>query len=177
MLGNNRADATGVLTISSGTATLIAGSTTATDIRNFVAMGRDGGNGIVNLDGERSRRAAGSCAMATPVARPAPARRTSTSMAACSSAADQITGNGWFETSTTGDYQIVTTNVKMAARSSTRTLQREYQHGARSRGQQRHRWRPRQEWRGHIDLAARIPSPQCRRDCGHAVVGDECVAR
>ena len=51
MLGNNRADATGVLTINSGTATIIAGSTTATDVRSFIAMGRDLANGTINLNG------------------------------------------------------------------------------------------------------------------------------
>ena len=50
-LGNNRTDATGVLTVSSGTATIAAGRTTLQDPPNFIAMGRDGGNGIINLDG------------------------------------------------------------------------------------------------------------------------------
>jgi autotransporter-associated beta strand protein len=50
-LGNNRADAIGVLTISSGTATIVAGSATATDVRSFIAMGRDSGTGIINLNG------------------------------------------------------------------------------------------------------------------------------
>ena len=50
-LGNNVATATGVLTINSGTATILAGSTTATDIRSFVAIGRDLANGTINLNG------------------------------------------------------------------------------------------------------------------------------
>jgi autotransporter-associated beta strand protein len=49
--GNNRADAIGVLTISSGTATIVAGSTTATDVRSFVSLGRDSGTGTINLNG------------------------------------------------------------------------------------------------------------------------------
>jgi autotransporter-associated beta strand protein len=51
MLGNNRADATGVLTITSGTATINRGSTTATDNRSFIAIGRDLANGTINLNG------------------------------------------------------------------------------------------------------------------------------
>jgi autotransporter-associated beta strand protein len=50
-LGNNREDAIGILTVSSGTATIQAGSVTATDIRSFIALGRDSGTGIINLDG------------------------------------------------------------------------------------------------------------------------------
>jgi len=51
VLGNNVATATGVMTITSGTATINAGSTTATDIRSYVALGRDLANGTINLNG------------------------------------------------------------------------------------------------------------------------------
>jgi autotransporter-associated beta strand protein len=47
--GNNRTDAIGVLDVS-GTATIDAGSTTATDTRSFVSLGRDTGTGTVNLN-------------------------------------------------------------------------------------------------------------------------------
>ncbi len=47
--GNNRTDAIGVLEVS-GTATLNAGSTTATDSRSYVSLGRDSGTGTVNLN-------------------------------------------------------------------------------------------------------------------------------
>lgn len=50
-LGNNLATAIGVLTVSTGTATINRGSTTATDGRSFIALGRDNATGIVNLNG------------------------------------------------------------------------------------------------------------------------------
>ena len=50
-LGNNIATATGVLTLSSGTATINRGSTTATDARSFIALGRDNATGTINLNG------------------------------------------------------------------------------------------------------------------------------
>lgn len=51
VLGNNNASASGTLNINSGTATINRGSTTATDIRSFVAVGRDTGTGTINLNG------------------------------------------------------------------------------------------------------------------------------
>ncbi|MCW1925731.1 autotransporter-associated beta strand repeat-containing protein [Luteolibacter arcticus] len=50
-LGNNVATATGVLTVSSGIATINRGSTTAADIRSFIALGRDLASGTINLNG------------------------------------------------------------------------------------------------------------------------------
>jgi autotransporter-associated beta strand protein len=50
-LGNNLGTAIGVLTITSGTATINRGSTTGTDIRSFVALGRDTATGTINLNG------------------------------------------------------------------------------------------------------------------------------
>jgi autotransporter-associated beta strand protein len=50
-LGNNLATAIGVLTVSSGTATINRGSTTATDARSFIALGRDNATGTINLNG------------------------------------------------------------------------------------------------------------------------------
>jgi len=50
-LGNNLATAIGVLTVSSGTATINRGSTTATDARSFTALGRDNATGTINLNG------------------------------------------------------------------------------------------------------------------------------
>jgi autotransporter-associated beta strand protein len=50
-LGNNLATAIGVLTVSSGSATINRGSTTATDARSFIALGRDNATGTINLNG------------------------------------------------------------------------------------------------------------------------------
>lgn len=49
--GNNIGTAIGVLTVSSGTATIQAGSTTATDSRSFVMLGKDLATGTINLNG------------------------------------------------------------------------------------------------------------------------------
>jgi autotransporter-associated beta strand protein len=49
--GNNRADAIGVLTINSGTVVINQGSTTATDQRSYIALGRDSATGTINLNG------------------------------------------------------------------------------------------------------------------------------
>lgn len=49
--GNNIATAIGVLNLNSGTATITAGSTTTTDTRSFVALGRDVATGTINLNG------------------------------------------------------------------------------------------------------------------------------
>jgi autotransporter-associated beta strand protein len=57
--GNNNTGAVGVLSIDSGTATILAGTSLATDTRSFIALGRDGATGTVNLNGgtlETSRR-------------------------------------------------------------------------------------------------------------------------
>ena len=47
--GNNRTDAIGVLEVS-GSASIASGSSTATDQRSFVSLGRDSGTGTVNLN-------------------------------------------------------------------------------------------------------------------------------
>jgi autotransporter-associated beta strand protein len=114
MLGNNRADAIGVITITSGTATLTAGSTTLQDVRNFVAMGRDGATGIINLNG-------GTFATGRQFVRDGSGGGTVGSGTATfnfnggvlQAQADQTQGNGWFETATTGNFQVVTTTVKV----------------------------------------------------------------
>jgi autotransporter-associated beta strand protein len=49
--GNNIGTAIGVLTVSSGTATIQAGSTTATDGRSFIMLGKDLSTGTINLNG------------------------------------------------------------------------------------------------------------------------------
>ena len=111
-LGNNRSDATGVLTISSGTATITAGSTTLQDQRNYVAMGRDDGTGIINLNG-------GTLATGRQFIRDGGTAGTQGSGTAIfnfnggvlQAQANQTQGNGWFETATTGNFQVVTTNV------------------------------------------------------------------
>ena len=57
--GNNIATAIGVLSVNSGIATITAGSTTSTDTRSFVSLGRDVATGTINLNGgtlETSRR-------------------------------------------------------------------------------------------------------------------------
>jgi autotransporter-associated beta strand protein len=113
MLGNNRADAIGVITVTSGTATLTAGSTTLQDVRNFVAMGRDGATGIINLDG-------GTLATGRQFVRDGSSGGTAGSGTATfnfnggvlQAQANQTQGNGWFETATTGNFQVVTTTVK-----------------------------------------------------------------
>ena len=113
MLGNNRADAIGVLTVSSGTATLTAGSTTLQDVRNLVAMGRDGATGIVNLDGgtlatgrQFVRDGGGGGTLGSGVA------TFNFNGGVLQAQANQVSGNGWFETATTGNFQVVTTIVK-----------------------------------------------------------------
>jgi autotransporter-associated beta strand protein len=49
--GNNIGTAIGVLTVSSGTAIIQAGSTTATDGRSFIMLGKDLATGTINLNG------------------------------------------------------------------------------------------------------------------------------
>jgi hypothetical protein len=52
VLGNNNTSANGTLNINSGTATINSGGTAgSTDIRSFVALGRDTGTGTINLNG------------------------------------------------------------------------------------------------------------------------------
>ncbi len=135
MLGNNRADATGVLTVSSGTATITAGSTTLQDIRNFVAMGRDNANGVVNLDG-------GTLATGRQFVRDGSGGGTAGAGTAnfnfnggvLQAQANQTSGNGWFETATTGNFRDVTTTVKAGgAKIDTNVLQRQHQYGACAR--------------------------------------------
>ncbi len=111
--GNNLAAATGVLTISSGTATITAGSTTLQNVQNFVALGRDAATGIINLDG-------GTLATGRQFVRDGSSGGTAGTGAATfnfnggtlQAQADQTSGNGWFETATTGNFQVVTTIVK-----------------------------------------------------------------
>jgi autotransporter-associated beta strand protein len=112
-LGNNVNTATGVLTVSSGTATINAGSTTLQNTLNFVALGRDNATGIINLDG-------GVLASGRQFVRDGSAGNIVGSGTATfnfnggtlKALASQTGGNGWFETATTGNFQVVTTNVK-----------------------------------------------------------------
>lgn len=112
-LGNNRADATGVLTISSGMATIAAGSATLQNAQNFIAMGRDNATGIVNLDG-------GTLATGRQFVRDGSSGGTAGSGTATfnfnggtlQALANQTSGNGWFETANTGNFRAVTTTVK-----------------------------------------------------------------
>jgi len=110
--GNNAATATGILTINSGTATITAGSSTLQDVRNFVALGRDNATGIVNLNG-------GTLATGRQFVRDGNNGGTVGAGTATfnfnggtlQAQANQTQGNGWFETATTGNFQVVTTNV------------------------------------------------------------------
>lgn len=112
-LGNNANTATGVLTISSGTATIQAGSPAIQNTLNFVALGRDNATGIVNLDGgtlETSRQfVRDGSGGGTAGAGTATFNFNGGTLKAL---AHQTSGNGWFETATTGNFQVVTTNVK-----------------------------------------------------------------
>jgi autotransporter-associated beta strand protein len=113
-LGNNLTTATGVLTISSGTATITAGSATLQNSLNFVALGRDAATGIINLDG-------GTLATGRQFLRDGNSNGTAGSGTAnfnfnggtLQAQADQTSGNGWFETATSGNFQVVTTTVKV----------------------------------------------------------------
>jgi autotransporter-associated beta strand protein len=112
-LGNNRADAIGVMTISAGTATITAGNTTLHDPLNILALGRDNATGIVNLNG-------GTLATGRQFVRDGSTGGTAGAGTATfnfnggtlQAQANQTQGNGWFETDTTGNFQVVTTNVK-----------------------------------------------------------------
>jgi autotransporter-associated beta strand protein len=102
-----------VLTISSGTATITAGSATLQNVQNFISMGRDNATGIINLDG-------GTLATGRQFIRDGSAGGTAGAGSATfnfnggvlQAQADQTSGNGWFETATTGTFQVVTTTVK-----------------------------------------------------------------
>jgi autotransporter-associated beta strand protein len=101
LLGNNRADATGVLQISSGTATITAGNTTRGDARNQITLGRSAGNGRIDLDGGTLetgryfiRGGAGTA-------------NFNFNGGTLKALANQTAGTGWFETATT-----ITTTVK-----------------------------------------------------------------
>jgi len=112
ILGNNNATASGTLNVNSGTATITAGSATLQDQRNYIAMGRDDGTGIINLDG-------GTLATGRQFIRDGGTAGTQGSGTAIfnfnggvlQAQANQTQGNGWFETATTGNFQVVTTNV------------------------------------------------------------------
>jgi fibronectin-binding autotransporter adhesin len=112
-LGNNINTATGVLTISSGTATITAGSATLQNLQNYVSLGRDNANGVINLSG-------GTLATGRQFVRDGSAAGTVGAGTATfnfdggilQAQADQTSGNGWFETTTTGNFQVVTTVVK-----------------------------------------------------------------
>jgi MYXO-CTERM domain-containing protein len=112
-LGNNVATATGVLTVTSGTATITAGSAVLQNSRNFIAMGRDGATGIINLNG-------GTLATGRQFVRDGSGGGAAGSGTATfnfnggtlQAQANQTSGNGWFETATTGNFQVVTTVVK-----------------------------------------------------------------
>ncbi|MES2982019.1 MAG: autotransporter-associated beta strand repeat-containing protein [Verrucomicrobiota bacterium] len=117
-LGNNRNDATGVLTISSGTATITAGSATLQDARNFVAMGRDSGHGIINLDGGtlatgRQFVLDGSSGTGAGGFVGPGTANFKFNGGTLQAQANQTSGNGWFETATTGNFKAVTTTVKV----------------------------------------------------------------
>jgi autotransporter-associated beta strand protein len=112
-LGNNIATAIGVLTITNnGMATISAGSTTLQDQRNFIAMGRDNATGIINL-------APGTLACGRQFVRDGSSGGTAGSGTASfnfnggklQALANQTAGNGWFETATTGNFQVVTTTI------------------------------------------------------------------
>jgi fibronectin-binding autotransporter adhesin len=102
VLGNNRSDATGVLQISSGTATITAGSTNRADARSSIRLGLSGGNGRIDLDGgtlETSRYfLRGGAGTAN----------FNFNGGTLKALTDQTAGTGWFETATT-----ITTTVKV----------------------------------------------------------------
>ena len=111
-LGNNIATAIGVLTISSGTATITAGSATLQNAQNMICLGRDNATGTINLNG-------GTLATGRQFVRDGSSGGTAGTGTATFSfnggtlqaQANQTGGNGWFETATTGNYQVVTTTV------------------------------------------------------------------
>jgi autotransporter-associated beta strand protein len=112
ILGNNNATASGTLNVNSGTATITAGSTTLQDPQNYIAMGRDNGTGIINLNGGtlatgrqflRDGGTAGTQGAGTAI--------FNFNGGVLQAQANQTQGNGWFETATTGNFQVVTTNV------------------------------------------------------------------
>lgn len=111
--GNNNATAIGVLTITNhGTATITAGNATLQDPLNFIALGRDNATGIINLAG-------GTLATGRQFVRDGSNGGTQGAGTATfnfnggklQAQASQTAGNGWFETATSGNYQVVTTTV------------------------------------------------------------------
>jgi autotransporter-associated beta strand protein len=112
-LGNNNASANGTLNVNAGTTTITAGSATVQNLLNFVALGRDGGNGTINLNG-------GTLATGRQFVRDGGTGGTQGTGTAnfnfnggtLQAQANQTSGNGWFETATTGNFQVVTTTVQ-----------------------------------------------------------------
>jgi len=111
--GNSNASAVGVLTVSSGTATINAGNSTNHDPDNMIAMGRDiaGASGIINLNG-------GVLATGRQFVRGGDSGNANVGSATFNfnggtlrALASGTSGAGWFETATTGNYRNVTTNV------------------------------------------------------------------
>lgn len=112
-LGNNVNTAVGVLTIASGTATIQAGSTALQNPLNFLALGRDNATGLLNLDGgtlETSRQFVRDGSTGGTAG--AGAATFNFNGGTLKALANQTSGSGWFETATTGNFQVVTTNVK-----------------------------------------------------------------
>jgi autotransporter-associated beta strand protein len=114
VIGNsNTFSPNAVLTISSGTASIIAGSATIDNQQNYIAMGRDSTttSGTINLNG-------GVLATGRQFVRGGDSGSTNVGNATFNfnggtlrALAAQTSGNGWFETATSGNYQNVTTNV------------------------------------------------------------------
>jgi autotransporter-associated beta strand protein len=113
LIGNNKTDAVGILTVNSGTATIGAGSTTLQTSRNMINIGRDNGVGYINLNGGvfetgrqfvRDGSSGGTVGSGTAI--------FNFNGGTLRALATGTAGNGWFETATTGNYQVVTTNVK-----------------------------------------------------------------
>jgi len=112
VLGNNNASGIGTLTLTSGTVTITAGSTTLQNAKNFVSLGRDNASGTINLSG-------GTLATGRQFVRDGSTGGTVGAGSATfnfnggtlQAQANQTSGNGWFETATTGNFQVVTTNV------------------------------------------------------------------
>jgi fibronectin-binding autotransporter adhesin len=112
-LGNNVNTATGVMTVSSGTATITAGSAVLQNQLNYIALGRDNATGILNLNGgtletgrQFVRDGSGGGTVGSGTA------NFNFNGGTLKALANQTSGNGWFETATTGNFQVVTTTVK-----------------------------------------------------------------
>jgi autotransporter-associated beta strand protein len=109
-IGNNNYGAVGTLNINSGTATITAANAGAL---NIIAMGRDNATGIINLNGGtlatgrqfvRDGSNGGKQGAGTAI--------FNFNGGTLKALANQTSGNGWFETATTTDNQVVTTTVK-----------------------------------------------------------------